>query len=115
MKVMLSAILEIVRVLVVIVFFFVLIGIVVNGVFENTTNLDVQELIEDNGYLFFFRLLQGVGVLGVIYILYRNKYQFSGWYRGKQMQRLSKRTTRMLLCISLVCMFALYVVVWLVV
>ncbi len=112
MKVMLSAILETVRVLVITVFFFVLASLVVTAFFEDKTNINYQALIENNSYLFFLRCLQALGILGFIYILYRNKYQFSGWYKGKRMQRLSKRTTRVLFSISLVYTLALYLVVW---
>ncbi|GGJ55516.1 hypothetical protein [Virgibacillus salexigens] len=112
MKVMLSAILETVRVLVITVFLFILASLVVTAFFEDTTNINYQALIENNSYLFFLRCLQALGILGFIYILYRNKYQFSGWYKGKRMQRLSKRTTRVLFSISLVCTLALYLVVW---
>ncbi|MDQ0353045.1 hypothetical protein J2R98_002906 [Alkalibacillus filiformis] len=44
----------------------------------------------------------GVGVMLVVFVLYRNRLQFSGWYNGKQRKRLSTSTTRWLVAGSLV-------------
>ncbi|MFK8794646.1 hypothetical protein [Planococcus plakortidis] len=35
-----------------------------------------------------YRWLGGVAVLVLIFVLYRNKLQFSGWYRGKERRKL---------------------------
>ncbi|MDV2582781.1 hypothetical protein [Alkalibacillus haloalkaliphilus] len=46
--------------------------------------------------------LVGVGVMLVVFVLYRNRLQFSGWYNGKQRKRLSTSTTRWLVAGSIV-------------
>ncbi|MDG5789248.1 hypothetical protein QA612_17450 [Evansella sp. AB-P1] len=40
-------------------------------------------------------------VLIIIFILYRNKLQFSGWYKGAERQKLPKKVTQVLMsCIA---------------
>lgn len=36
-----------------------------------------------------------------LFVLYRNKLQFSGWYKGKGRERLSKAATIILMCSSI--------------
>ncbi|WP_409340696.1 hypothetical protein [Paenibacillus sp. MBLB4367] len=56
--------------------------------------------IDRNEYAWLAR----VAILVLIYVLYRNRLQFSGWYKGAGMQKLSKPVTFSLLCISLLLM-----------
>jgi hypothetical protein len=35
-----------------------------------------------------------VGIYILIFVLFRNKFQFSGWYNGKGSEKLPKRATR---------------------
>ncbi|MED1783173.1 hypothetical protein P4V43_15210 [Brevibacillus fortis] len=44
--------------------------------------------------LFFANLL-------LILVLYRNKLQFSGWYKGKEVKRLSPQATNVLIVVAL--------------
>ncbi|WP_429842531.1 hypothetical protein [Brevibacillus sp. FIR094] len=44
--------------------------------------------------LFFANLL-------LILVFYRNKLQFSGWYKGKEVKRLSPRATNVLIVVAL--------------
>lgn len=41
-----------------------------------------------------------IGILLVFFVLYRNKFQFSGWYRGKGRKKLPKRVSHTLLTLS---------------
>lgn len=38
-----------------------------------------------------------IGVYILLFVLYRNKLQFNGWYKGNGRHKLSKRTTRVLI------------------
>ncbi|MFS0781515.1 hypothetical protein [Bacillus sp. 1P06AnD] len=40
-----------------------------------------------------FKWIGGIGVYLLLFILYRNKWQFSGYYKGKEMHKLSRGTT----------------------
>lgn len=42
----------------------------------------------------------GVSIFLLLFVLYRNKMQFSGWYNGKKMDKLSKKTTCLLVILS---------------
>ncbi len=45
-----------------------------------------------------------IAIFIMLYILYRNKLQFRGWYVGKGREKLPKRVTRILVIISCVLM-----------
>ncbi|MBT2583289.1 hypothetical protein [Planococcus sp. ISL-109] len=45
--------------------------------------------------------LGGIAVLLLIFVLYRNKLQFSGWYKGKGRDKLPRTVTILLLSASL--------------
>ncbi|GAA0454329.1 hypothetical protein [Alkalibacillus silvisoli] len=53
--------------------------------------------------------LIGIGVFTLIFVLYRNRLQFSGWYKGKGRNRLFRRLTRVL--VSFGCLLILAPVV----
>lgn len=41
-------------------------------------------------------------ILIIIFVLYRNKLQFSGWYKGKHREKLPKKVTQSLLTVAFV-------------
>ncbi|WP_088014659.1 hypothetical protein [Gottfriedia acidiceleris] len=43
-----------------------------------------------------------IGILVLIFVLYRNKFQFSGWYNGKGGQKLTKVVTKLLISCSII-------------
>ncbi|KGR79845.1 hypothetical protein [Ureibacillus manganicus] len=45
--------------------------------------------------------LGAIAILLLIFVLYRNKLQFSGWYKGKGMVKLPKFVTATLIIISI--------------
>lgn len=57
------------------------------------TNLHVT-ISNQNGWII------NVSIFLLLFVLYRNKMQFSGWYSGKKMEKLSKKTTRLLVILS---------------
>ncbi|MEH6937438.1 hypothetical protein V7056_06170 [Bacillus sp. JJ664] len=44
--------------------------------------------------------IASVSIFLLLFVLYRNKMQFSGWYSGQKMDKLSKKTTRLLVILS---------------
>ncbi|MFF2875909.1 hypothetical protein ACFVR2_06245 [Gottfriedia sp. NPDC057991] len=44
------------------------------------------------------------GILILISVLYRNKFQFSGWYNGKGKEKLTNKVTGLLVSCSIVLM-----------
>lgn len=41
--------------------------------------------------------LGSIGILLLLFVLYRNKFQFSGWYKGEGRKRLPKKISNRLL------------------
>ncbi|PLR75378.1 hypothetical protein CU633_21355 [Bacillus sp. V3-13] len=42
-----------------------------------------------------------LGILILLFVLYRNRWQFSGWYSGKGSEKLPVKTSNLLLTISI--------------
>ncbi|MEE6450972.1 hypothetical protein RAH41_10400 [Gottfriedia acidiceleris] len=42
------------------------------------------------------------GILVLIFVIYRNKLQFSGWYNGKGREKLTKLVTKLLISCSII-------------
>ena len=83
-------ILELIRIIVIFAFF----GALGSAVIENTySRLEVEENYYSLGTIAFFLLL---------FVLYRNKWQFSGWYKGTGKKKLAKGVTWMILAVSVV-------------
>ncbi|OEF97229.1 hypothetical protein [Desulfuribacillus alkaliarsenatis] len=47
-----------------------------------------------------------IGVFILIFVLYRNRLQFSGWYKGKGREKLPKRVSRILILGAIVLLLA---------
>ena len=63
--------------------------------------------VVENVYIFnkttqTYRWLGGIAVLILLFVLYRNKLQFSGWYKGKDRQKLTKKISSSLIFISII-------------
>jgi len=41
-----------------------------------------------------------VAVLILLFLIYRNRWQFSGWYKGEGRTKLSQKTTKVLIAVS---------------
>jgi len=46
--------------------------------------------------------LGALAILILLFVLYRNKLQFSGWYKGKGSKKLSKKISAILISLSIV-------------
>lgn len=49
-----------------------------------------------------YTLLGSIGILILYFVLYRNKLQFSGWYKGKGIKKLPKVISNTLVIIAIV-------------
>lgn len=49
-----------------------------------------------------YSMLGGVAVLILIFVMYRNKMQFSGWYKGKGRKKLPKKVSIILISFSII-------------
>lgn len=47
-----------------------------------------------------YSIFGGVAILLLLFVFYRNKLQFSGWYTGKERVKLPKKGTAVILSIS---------------
>ena len=85
--------LELVRIL----FIFLLLGGILGAIL-----LNIYEGFHAEQY----GLLGGLGILLLLFILYRNKLQFSGWYQGPGREKFSKLVTRIFISIAIVLLVA---------
>ena len=77
-----------------IAFMFVLVGGIlsffINHVYSKLdTNTDI------------YGWMGGVGILILFFVLYRNKFQFSGWYTAKGREKLPKNVAKLLISSSI--------------
>ncbi len=111
MRLFSTGLLEMVRALFIFVVLYFVFGAISNYFLETFTNRPIGQLTEEYPYLMYFLALQAIGIAILIFILYRNKFQFTGWFKGKQVKPLSKTTTRILVVISVAFILAIYIVV----
>ncbi|WP_183030274.1 MULTISPECIES: hypothetical protein [Clostridia] len=111
MRLFSTGLLEAVRGLFIFVVLYFVFGAISNYFLEIFTNRPISQLSKENPYLMYYLALQAIGIGIIIVILYRNKFQFSGWYKGKQVKPLSKTTTRILVVINVAFISAIYIVV----
>ena len=82
----LRSLLELLRILLI----FVILGSILISLlrtFYGLFNMDLEDPV---------LMLGSIGVLVLLFVLYRNKFQFSGWYNGDVYEKLSRRTTKVL-------------------
>ncbi|MYL72387.1 hypothetical protein GLW00_16190 [Halobacillus litoralis] len=49
-----------------------------------------------------YQWLGALGVYGILFVFYRNRWQFSGWYKGKGRKKLPLSLTRIIIVGSMV-------------
>lgn len=49
-----------------------------------------------------YQWIAGLGIYVSLFVLYQNKLQFSGWYKGEGRKKLSKAATTILLSCSII-------------
>ncbi|PET61642.1 hypothetical protein CN514_13755 [Bacillus sp. AFS001701] len=60
-----------------------------------------------------FGWMGSVAIFSLLFVLYRNKLQFSGWYTGKARDKLSKKVTTFLVSVSVLLIISLPVLSYL--
>ncbi|USG64901.1 hypothetical protein NDK47_22695 [Brevibacillus ruminantium] len=78
------------------------IGFSVLGYIENEISISIG-IIDINSFKVW--LLTGISNFLFLFVLYRNKLQFSGWYSGEQNVRLSRKTTTILILVATALLF----------
>ncbi|TDL88952.1 hypothetical protein E2R55_15610 [Vibrio vulnificus] len=88
---MLRVILELFRIITIIFVIGMIMGLIINSIYtifgitvENTTG----------GWIV------GLAIFPLLYVLYKNRLQFSGFYKNGKQVKLSTRTTTILVCFS---------------
>lgn len=85
-----KVLLELIRIVFIFVFFGGILSAFINYVYSKLgTNT------ETFGWIGFF------AILILFFVLYRNKFQFSGWYIGKGREKLQKKVSKLLISISI--------------
>ncbi|TDK54066.1 hypothetical protein E2K98_29795 [Bacillus salipaludis] len=88
-----KVLLELIRIVFLFVFFGGIIGAFINFVYSKFgTNIDT------------YGWMGLMAILILFFVLYRNKYQFSGWYTGKGRVKLSAKVSKVLISISIILM-----------
>jgi hypothetical protein len=82
--------LELFRVVLIVVFLGILISSIITFIYH-LIHLSVGGL----GFMFVF-----LATIIFLFVVYRNKFQFHGFFRGKQLQKLSEKLTLILLVIA---------------
>jgi hypothetical protein len=90
-EMMLRVILELFRIITIIFVIGMIMGLIIHSIYaifgitvENTTG----------GWIV------GMAIFPLLYVLYKNRLQFSGFYKNGKQVKLSNRTTTILLCFS---------------
>ncbi|QTM98971.1 hypothetical protein ERJ70_06435 [Sediminibacillus dalangtanensis] len=97
MKALLAAVFELLRILIIFLFLAALMWIALGNIYTWSPRAEK------------FQWLGGIAVYLVLFVLYRNKWQFSGWYQGEGRKRLNKTVTMGLLTSALVLFVAPFV------
>jgi accessory gene regulator protein AgrB len=84
---------EIMRILLIVFFLGGLMWLVTNGFY---TLLGFELNLDSNVYI----VLIWIAILLLIFVFYRNKLQFSGWYKGENKKKLPKSVTLSLISLS---------------
>ncbi|WP_342598199.1 hypothetical protein MHB48_11375 [Psychrobacillus sp. FSL H8-0483] len=90
MKTLLRTLLELLRIIIIFAFFGALGSAIIVNIY---TRLEVSET---------FSWLGQIAILLILFVLYRNKWQFSGWYNGKGREKLPKNVSLTLILVSIV-------------
>ncbi|WP_010093554.1 hypothetical protein [Ornithinibacillus scapharcae] len=90
--------LELVRIIVLMVIFGVVCGSILNPFYT------LSETAER------FSFLGAIAIILLFFTLYRNKLQFTGWYKGKGREKLPKSVTRLIISSSIVLLISPFMI-----
>ncbi|MGP4066061.1 hypothetical protein ACTWPF_14145 [Oceanobacillus sp. M65] len=60
-----------------------------------------------------YKWIGAIGIYLTLFVLYRNIFQFSGWYQGKGRKKLPRNMTFVILCASILCILLPFPMEWL--
>lgn len=84
-----------------IILIFMLLGGFIGGIVASIyTSYEVSET---------YAWLGGIAILLLLFVLYRNKLQFSGWYKGKSKEKLPKAVSTILIIIAILLFFTPFI------
>ncbi|SES06978.1 hypothetical protein [Psychrobacillus sp. OK032] len=86
--------LELIRILFIMAIVVGILGYIVGNVY-----LEIGTDIDKYGWMTY------IAILTLIFVLYRNKLQFSGWYKGKGREKLPKLVSQILIFTSISLLF----------
>ncbi|AUD15135.1 MULTISPECIES: hypothetical protein [unclassified Planococcus (in: firmicutes)] len=92
-----KTLLELIRVIAILVILGMDGGLILAGFYANSPDTEP------------YRWLGGVAVLVLIFVLYRNKLQFSGWYQGTRRDKLHRPITILLVSASVLLIISPFV------
>ncbi|WP_313893700.1 hypothetical protein [Psychrobacillus sp.] len=87
-----KTLLELLRIIIILAFFSALGWTIIGNTY---TRLEVNET---------YSWLGAIAILLLLFVLYRNKWQFTGWYKGKGKEKLPKTVSLALVLVSIVLM-----------
>lgn len=85
-----KTLLELLRIIIILAFFGALGWAILGNIY---TRLEVNET---------YSWLGAIAIFLVLFVLYRNKWQFTGWYKGKRREKLPKTISLALILVSIV-------------
>lgn len=70
----------------------------------------LSQVYVNNNVLNEFQWLGAVGIYILLFVLYRNRLQFSGWYKGEGRHRLSKKISFLLIVVGILLLITPFIV-----
>lgn len=83
--------------------------VVIIGLFGALGWLVIENIYTINETTKNYSWLGALAILILLFVLYRNKLQFSGWYKGKGRKKLSKKVSVTLISFSVVLMITPFI------
>ncbi|AXI08344.1 hypothetical protein CV093_05370 [Oceanobacillus sp. 143] len=83
--------------------------IFIMGILGGVGWLIIGNIYSMNGEAKPYSWLGAIAIFVLIFVLYRNKLQFSGWYKGNGRNKLSKKVSITLVLVSVLLIFSPFV------
>ena len=83
--------------------------IAIFGLFGALSWIIIGNMYTINNAIESYSGLGALAILVLLFVLYRNKLQFSGWYKGKGRQKLPRKVSNALIFVSVLLMISPFV------
>lgn len=87
--------LELIRIILIFLFLGSLFGYIIGTIYSNYS-INMER----------YGRAANLGIYGIFFVLYRNKWQFLGWYNGKGREKLSPEFSKLLTLCSIILIFS---------